>query len=247
MKAAAIVLCAAIALMVTPAGAADIWFVLAQDALYAETGDPGKRHGAVVMVRGTMLPGDGQKFLALTASTTTALVEFESDGGSLAAGIEIGRAIRLKGFTTFVGYSTDPSKRIVDQATGVVHPVDLRCASACAVAWLGGVKRFLSPGALIGFHAASVAGLETGLGNALLGAYLNQLGLPDIAVAYITYAAPQSITWLNFEDAKKVGIDVQVFVPRIVWEPNDKRIPACEWPVECKARGIPTPPSFGAQ
>jgi uncharacterized protein len=51
---------------------------------------------------------------------------------------------------------------------------------------------------------------ETGVGNALVGAYLTRIGLPLDAVIYITKAAPESMTWLTPEDARKVGIDLKV-------------------------------------
>jgi hypothetical protein len=149
---------------------------------------------AVIVLRGDFLQEDVEQFRALTAFIPRAAIVLISDGGVLWAGIEIGRIIRLKGFATLI-------------------PDNARCASACAIAWLGGVRRLAGPHAAIGFHAASVGtgGPETGLGNALLGAYLNQIGLPDIAIAYITVASPQSMTWLNFEDARKIGIDVTPF------------------------------------
>jgi hypothetical protein len=116
----------------------------------------------------------------------------ESDGGSLLAGIRIGEIIRLKGFVTVV-------------ANGA------RCASACATAWLGGVRRFMGEQVRIGFHAAyrSDTTSESGMGNAVLGAYLNSIGLPETAVAYVTMAAPKSMTWLTLEEAAKYGIDVR--------------------------------------
>jgi hypothetical protein len=63
----------------------------------------------------------------------------------------------------------------------------------------------------IGFHAAysSKTGQETGVGNALVGAYLNKIGLPYSAVIYISQAAPNSMTWLSIADAEKQGIDVK--------------------------------------
>jgi len=70
----------------------------------------------------------------------------------------------------------------------------------------------MSRDSLIGFHAAFKVDngsiVETGLGNAVVGAYLTTLGLPLSAVIYISKASPNEITWLNLEDAKQVGIDV---------------------------------------
>ena len=117
------------------------------------------------------------------------------DGGNLLAGLGIGRAIRLKEFTTIV-------------------PKNSVCASACGLAWLGGIERLVDEGAHVGFHAAYITdkgeSKETGMGNALAGAYLNQLGLTQSAIAYVTEAAPQNMKWLTAEDAKNVGITMTV-------------------------------------
>jgi hypothetical protein len=69
----------------------------------------------------------------------------------------------------------------------------------------------------IGFHAAYVVvnGVpnESGAGNALVGAYLNRIGLSDSAIIYITRAHPTEMTWLTLEQAAKSGIDVAVLPP----------------------------------
>jgi hypothetical protein len=148
----------------------------------------------VVFVSGELLPNDGERFRQLTgALPKTTVVMFWSEGGSLISGLEMGETIREKGFQTFVTY---------------------RCASACALAWLGGAYRTMTGDAKIGFHAASDSdGQVTGVGNAVIGAYLNKMGLPRGAVAYITTASPDSITWLTPADAKQYGIKVNLFVP----------------------------------
>jgi len=148
---------------------------------------------ALVLIDGDLEFGDGNQFQSKTSFLSRAIVSFRSEGGNAVAGIQIGENIRLRGFTTFV-------------ARGA------RCASACAIAWLGGTKRFMSAESRIGFHAAyNEDGKESGLANALVGAYLNKIGLPYSAVMYITRAAPDSMTWLSAADAKGHGIDVEVF------------------------------------
>lgn len=144
---------------------------------------------ATVSVEGLLTPDDGDQFRAMTNALTKAVVVLSSNGGSIKAGITIGEAIRLKGFHSVV--------------VG-------RCASACALAWLGGTPRSMAAEAQIGFHAAYNAstGQETAVGNALVGAYLSRIGLPYKAVIYITQAAPTSMTWLTFSEAKQNGIDV---------------------------------------
>jgi hypothetical protein len=153
---------------------------------------------ALVMVEGDLELGDIEIFRSKVAAISKATVAFRSDGGSLLAGIRIGMLIRVKNFTTVV-------------------PDAAQCASACAVAWLGGAHRFLGAGSKVGFHAAYVqkAGMttESGPGNAVLGAYLDQIGLPEDAIVYITQAAPSSMKWLNMEEAAQHGIDVALLPP----------------------------------
>ena len=62
----------------------------------------------------------------------------------------------------------------------------------------------------IGFHAAYLkdTGQESGVGNALVGAYLNQIGLSESAIFYVTQSPPTSMTLLTLADAKRFGIDV---------------------------------------
>jgi tetratricopeptide (TPR) repeat protein len=143
-------------------------------------------------------------------SQPKAIIAFQSDGGSVIAGIEIGKIIRLRNFATLV-------------------PDNVRCASACALAWLGGAMRFMGADAQIGFHAAYVvqSGIasETGSGNALVGAYLANMGLPDSAVIYATQAAPTAMTWLNISEAQQKGIDVALFAPSQNEPPHAPRLP----------------------
>jgi SPOR domain len=148
----------------------------------------------LVKVTGRLESSDKDLFLRKILPLSSAVVAFDSDGGNLLAGIQIGETIRLKNFPTLV-------------------PNGKRCASSCALAWLGGTKRFMDPESKIGFHSAynGDTGKVTGPGNALVGAYLNKIGLPYNAVVYITSASPESMTWLNKRDAEKLGIEVSFF------------------------------------
>jgi hypothetical protein len=127
-----------------------------------------------------------------------ATVEFSGKGGSLLAGIRIGTLIRAKKFITVV-------------------PDGGQCASACALAWLGGTRRLIGEHASVGFHTAYIVKtgglIESGPGNAILGAYLNQLGLSEKAILYITHAAPTSMQWMSIEDAAEFGITVAKLPP----------------------------------
>src|SRR5215510_15655613 len=144
----------------------------------------------VVVVEGPLAAFDEDQFAAKTAPLSSAFVAFSSDGGSLVAGLRIGEAIRRKRFSTIV-------------------PDGRRCASACALAWLGGVERFIGTSGKISFHAAyDAASDESGVGTAVVDAYLSKIGLPYEAVIYITQAASNEMTWLNMSDAAQRGIRV---------------------------------------
>ncbi len=60
-------------------------------------------------------------------------------GGRMGAGFEIGRLIRVRRLAT---------------------RVETACASACTIAFLGGIDRSIAPGAKLGFHAASFPGMS---------------------------------------------------------------------------------------
>lgn len=149
--------------------------------------------GRLVMLDGDIELDDVGQFWSKVAALSKATVAFRSEGGSLLAGIRIGTLIRERDFVTLV-------------------PDGATCASACAVAWLGGVQRLIGSGSKVGFHAAYVLKghrtAESGPGNAVLGAYLSQLGLSEDAIVYVTQADPTSMSWVNLKQAAQHGIDV---------------------------------------
>ena len=159
----------------------------------------GTPSSALIGIDGTLVPEDIDQFRTKVAGIKNATVLFRGDGGSVLAAIRLGRYIRLKNWSTHV-------------------PADTTCASACALAWLGGTRRLASPTARIGFHAAhAIKGdqvTETGLGNAIVGAYLNELGLSEEAIVYMTSAEPRSMRWLTTRDAATFGIELETLPTR---------------------------------
>lgn len=145
----------------------------------------------IISVIGTLTEGDDATFRKLAAESDQALVILNSGGGNLHTGLEIGRAIHLRGFATAI-------------------PSNALCASACALTWLAGSPRLLEEDSGVGFHAAyrlvDGKASESGAANALVGAYLNQLGLTDKAVVYVTSAPPEGVEWLTAQTAAAVGI-----------------------------------------
>jgi hypothetical protein len=164
-------------------------------AEFSKTGSP-ENGPDIIFVAGDLALGDKKKFIDVALSSGNAVVVLQSPGGNLIAGIEIGRAIHLKGFATYV-------------------PDNIQCATACALAWLGGRARYMSNNGRVGFHAVYVdnggQAAVSSSGNAPVGAYLNQIGLSPRAIVYITEASPQGMQWLTFTDAQRYGIDVRAF------------------------------------
>ena len=137
---------------------------------------------SLVGIDGVIEAGDDRKFSNKVFELDKAVVVLNSPGGSALAGIEIGKAIRLKGFATIV-----PEKAL--------------CASACALMWLGGMPRLITDTGNLGFHATYIERggkqFESGVGNALVGRYLTLLNLPERAVIFVTNAPPTGMNWLT--------------------------------------------------
>lgn len=150
----------------------------------------------VITFEGEVVTGDELTFAHLLLEAGDGIVIFDSPGGDLWTGLEIGRAIRLMGFDTLV-------------------PSGSSCESACAIAWLGGENRYMAADGAVGFHAAYVeveaGALETGAGNAVIGAYLYSLGLSFPTINVLTSAPPEGMLYLTCDEAKRLGIEVALY------------------------------------
>ncbi|MCX5478418.1 hypothetical protein OSH08_05350 [Kaistia geumhonensis] len=155
----------------------------------------GENNSCIVSLTGSITLANANFFEAVTADCTSGGVLLESNGGLVEPALHIGELIRQRGLETAVAY-------------------DARCASACALIWLGGVKRNIFPSSRIGFHAAYVmdgdVARETGVGNALIGSYLTTMGLPRRSIIFITSADPKSVNWLDYRDAVDLGIGINL-------------------------------------
>lgn len=180
---------ALVAVWASSAVAADV------DVLFAD-GDY-----AQIIIQGPITKGDGVDFYVLAERYPRASVALDSPGGNVREALLIGSEIQRRGFTTFVG----GGKR--------------GCYSACALIWVAGVRRYMKSNSRIGVHAAyeivtDKDGLdearESGVGNAQIGAYLNELGLSFKAITFFTTAAPEEIEYITPAVAQMLDIDVFV-------------------------------------
>jgi hypothetical protein len=132
-----------------------------------------------------------------------AIVYLDNPGGHVLTAIKIGLTIKDRGFSTLVD-----------------HP---RCASACATIWLGGKQRYMSSTALLGFHASidKRTSQPSPAGNAMVGAYLSQIGITDLGViTFLVMADPKSMHWVSRGELlnKNISVDqVSLNEPQWVW------------------------------
>jgi uncharacterized protein YraI len=180
-----------------------------------------------VDVVGELNMGDEKTFEKQTANRRNVVVTLISPGGHPFPAMEMGRLVRRQAMTTFV-------------------PGDRVCASACALIWVAGKPRTLESNARVGFHAAynRNTGQESGAGNALVGAYLNELGLSAKTIFAMTSAGPTQMAWLTDERAKAWGLTIATLQPsRTIPVPAQPTMQA--GPRVLPSPGAPTSPQPG--
>lgn len=145
-----------------------------------------------ISISGEIKDGDEKKFKEIALQSDRAIVYLESPGGDLGAAIRIGRLVYALGFMTAVK--------------------EAQCASACALIWVAGHFKFLSPNAEVGFHLPSYDGesqnlkKNIGIVYALIGAYLANLGFAEPYIAHMMDTESSQIKWLNRRNSINFGI-----------------------------------------
>lgn len=101
--------------------------------------------------------------------------------------------------------------------------------------WVAGLRRYMSPDADISVHAAyrmrnsadgSVEASESGMANAQIGAFLNEIGLSVDAIRYFTFAAPgEELLEITPDVAQALSIDVYIQKPDGVIPPSQRPTP----------------------
>jgi ATP-dependent protease ClpP protease subunit len=174
---------------------------------------PGQK---MIMIRGEIVKGDDFTFFELSKQVERASIFLESPGGDVETGLSIGSEIAIRGFTT-----------LVLDGSG--------CHSICAVIWVSGVRRYMSPNAEISVHAAyslvnkadgTVQAGASGIGNASIGAYLNEIGLSRQAIEYFTTANPgEPLLPIKPNIAQALDIDVFIIDDDQIVTPADRPTP----------------------
>jgi hypothetical protein len=116
----------------------------------------------IVIVKGNFERGESlTAFTKVVKEVGATVISFDSGGGNVAKALALGREIRRLRLST-------------------IQPRALECASACALAFMGGVNRFAEPGA-IGVHKFSFASEEKLETDAAVSA------IQDVTADIVTY------------------------------------------------------------
>lgn len=128
-------------------------------------------------------------------------IYFNSNGGDLQAGIELGQFIRATGFNTAIG----------KRGTSYGKPIRGYCQSACLMSFAGGVYRFASRDSTFGVHRfyARTAGThDLALGqimSAAITSYLIKMGVaPELFERMVS--AGSSLQTLSLNEASRFNL-----------------------------------------
>ena len=136
---------------------------------------------------------------ALTGITGKVTIWLNSPGGNLFAGMQLGRIIRAHGASTHI--------------VGSRTLLPGECYSACALAFLGGVHRFVDHGARYGVHRASLPGVRpTGERDpgqdlsAAIGSYMGEMAVDPRLLDLWQKAAPDQMYVLSPQEARNLRV-----------------------------------------
>ncbi|MFD1156958.1 hypothetical protein [Roseovarius aestuarii] len=208
---------------------------------------------------GTDMRGDGRSWIQADGPITARTVEefvafydagpdwwpkrirFNSTGGNLAQGVELGRELRRRGFATEVGHhEPDPYWNGTGERAFTIRAPG-KCASACAYAFMGGVERSIGEGSAIGVHQFYSAGHRATKGvsgpvmveqgseqaaSAILVSYMLEMGVDARVFAKAGLSGPTEMAWIEAGDeAIQTGLE---FSPKS-WSP---------WKIDIYGKGV---------
>lgn len=176
-------------------------------------------------------PQEFSSFVAKVGAGPGAIIRFNSTGGNLLAGLKLGAIVRALNADTTVGKSVGK-----EGANGVVwtdpnYRGDVgSCASACVLAFAGGVQRyavstvsvgfqetgrlgvhqFYDPRALEGMDKKIFDALDRSRDQLLVGLILEQLlrfGVSSELIAIASKTPWTEVRWLSDEELKRTNLD----------------------------------------
>ena len=176
---------------------------------------PCEGHGSMcdpyILARGTITsstPDDFVRFVKKGKFHTR--VFFHSPGGNLAAAIRLGRLIREFRFNTLVGGPYENVIRLWEDYE--IIEKEGHCFSACAYAFLGGVKRTVESSGKFGIHQFRGVSQDTGESSAqvimaALSNYLEEMGIDRQFLDVASLADSSQIRIVTQAEAQLLNVD----------------------------------------
>ena len=192
-------------------------FVQAQAIREVASGNGQEAHR--IIIEGKFEHGLADRFERFmeTEHSVANIVSLNSGGGNLGEGLRLGSLFRKYGLWTTV------QRQIPSDSNWAELDYDASCASACAMAFLGGKLRSLNPDAKLGYHQfyksqssermikdhldeKTVSG-NAQFVSAILASYLAELGDIDLnLLRYAASAGPNEMHWVTQDEAVELGI-----------------------------------------
>lgn len=198
---------------------------------FRQVSNGGNCNGCVWIVADGVITSDTpsafRRFVTTMPGGVSMNVVLHSPGGIVMAGMELGRLIRERRYTTSVG-KTVPEDSWFETVAG-------ECHSACAIAFLGGVQRHYAPdpgtpqgGSRLGFHqfAASAdqrlnqvatlieamgVGLRTGqILTGVIIAYTVDMGVDPRVITRASTVPPERLWILTASDAEQMKVTTRL-------------------------------------
>jgi hypothetical protein len=162
-------------------------------------------------------------------------IVFDSPGGSVSGGIELGRFIRKRGFDTVLEKDVEEEYRVGGFNGGTdLHKIATNtiCASACSLAFLGGRARAITPGARLGVHQFYAAEGNIGDGATQvtmtrLALYVEEMGVDRRLLDFASSAGPSGMHWIDDRLARELRVD------------NTRPLLA-DWRIDADNQGVPS-------
>jgi hypothetical protein len=148
---------------------------------------------------------------------------FNSPGGNVIGGMELGRYIRKRGLSTCLAREYSKVNNAAPSGEELIAS-NVICASSCTIAFLGERNRYIEDNVRYGAHQFS--GAKGNVGDsvtqatvAILGTYIESMGVSRKLLDRASLVPPEKIAWLSPTELTEFGID------------NMKASPA-EWKLE---------------
>ena len=151
-----------------------------------------------IVLSGDVVPGDADKVIAAADQANSlgmlvSAVRLDSPGGSLVEGIKLAAAIQAGKVATVV----------VRGAT---------CASACFIAFAAGAEKYVSYGARVGVHGASLPNssgpVDAPAGTVAMAKIIKELGVPPAIIGQMVVTPHDQIVWLSPFDLQSMGVQM---------------------------------------